>query len=221
MNKIKGIIFDVDGVIFDTERISAEFWDRTMRKHGYEMDVKTYAQVMGRNRQGVIDGLTEIYNNPKLDFDAISTEKTADMVEYLDSGRIPVKEGVFEIIKYLEDNNYKRAVATSTRKERAKRRLEKEHIYEHFQAFMYGDEVENSKPNPEIFLKAAEKIGLSPSECLVIEDSPSGVQAAYDGGFRCINVWDIKEPTEEMLNQTIYVCNSLLDVIDWLEKNNK
>ena len=143
------------------------------------------------------------------------------MVESLDSGRIPVKEGVFEIIKYLEDNGYKRAVATSTRKSRAKQRLEKEHIYEHFQAFMYGDEVTHSKPNPEIFLKAAEKINLKPEECLVIEDSPSGVKAAYDGGFKCINVWDIKEPTEEMLNQTETVCNSLLGVIDWLKENNR
>lgn len=222
MRKIKGVIFDVDGVIFDTERISAEFWDKTMRKYGYTMGVKTYANVMGRDRAGVIAGLEEAYNyDPKLDFGALSTEKTADMVEALDSGRIPVKEGVFEIIDYLEKNGYKKAVATSTRKSRAKKRLEKEHIYEHMDAFMYGDEVKESKPNPEIFLKAAEKINLKPEECLVIEDSPAGIEAARAGGFLCINVVDLKEPTDEMIAHSLARYNSLLEVIDWLEENNK
>lgn len=222
MEKIKGIIFDVDGVIFDTERISAQFWDKTMKKYGYSMDIKTYAGVMGRDRQGIISGLSEAYgNNPKLDFAVLSEEKTAAMVESLDSGRIPVKEGVFEVLDYLKKNGYRIAVATSTRKERAKKRLEKEHVYEHIDAFMYGDEVERSKPNPEIFLKAAEKIGLEPEQCLVIEDSPAGIEAAKRGGFRCINIIDLKEPTEEMIKNTVARYRSLNDLISWLEENNK
>lgn len=221
MKKIKGVIFDVDGVIFDTERISSEFWTKTMKKHGYHMDNEIYSQVMGRNAEGVISGLEEIYKDPNIDFRAISKEKVADMVEYLDTGDIPVKTGVFEIIDYLEKNDYKRAVATSTRKERAKKRLEKEGIYKHMHAFMYGDEVTHSKPNPEIFLRAAEKINLKPEECLVIEDSPAGVEAASRGGFVCINVVDMKQPTEEMKRDTVAIYDDRFGVIDWLEENNK
>ena len=220
MNKIKGIIFDVDGVIFDTERISSEFWIKTMKKHGHHMDHEIYSQIMGRNSEGIISGLEEIYKDPNIDFRAISKEKVDDMVEYLDSGDIPVKTGVFEIIDYLEKNGYKRAVATSTRKKRAKRRLEKEGIYKHMNAFMYGDEVIHSKPDPEIFLMAAKKIGLKPEECLVIEDSPAGVEAAIKGGFLCINVVDMKQPTEYIKKNTAAVCDDLFGVIEWLEKNN-
>lgn len=221
MKKIKGVIFDVDGVIFDTERMSSAFWAKTMAKYGYKMDDSIYTQVMGRNRAGLIAGLEEIYQDPSIDFDSISTEKTAAMVAELDANPIPVLPGVYEIVDYLEKNEYKRAIATSTREERSVSRLKRTNLYDRFQGYMYGDWVEHSKPNPEIFLKAAEQLGLKPEECLVLEDSPSGVEAAYNGGFPCINVVDFKEPTEAMIKHSIARCRGLLEVIDWLEENNK
>ncbi|WAW15025.1 HAD family hydrolase [Peptostreptococcus equinus] len=221
MKNIKGVIFDVDGVIFDTERMSSTFWTKTMAKYGYKMDDSIYTQVMGRNRTGLIKGLEEIYNDSSIDFDSISREKTAAMVAKLDSSPIPVLPGVYEIVDYLEKNGYKRAIATSTREDRSVDRLKRTNLYDRFQGYMYGDWVEHSKPNPEIFLKAAEQLGLEPKECLILEDSPSGVEAAYNGGFPCINVVDFKQPTEAMKNQSIARCDGLLEVIDWLEKNNK
>ncbi len=221
MNKIKGIIFDVDGVIFDTERMSSDFWTKTMKKYGYEMGDAEYSQVMGRNRAGIIEGLEKIYAGSGLDFESLANEKTEAMVAQLDAYPIPILPGVFEIIDYIDKRGYKKGIATSTRKIRAENRLKKEHVYEHFDAYMYGDEVVDSKPNPEIFLKVADKLGLSPKECLVLEDSPSGVEAAYRGGFRCINIVGIKEPTQDMIDHTEARLNSLLELIDWLECNDK
>lgn len=220
MNNIKAIIFDVDGVIFDTERMSARYWVATMSKYGYEMTEDTYKKVMGRNFEGIVSGLQEIYNNPEIDFRTIALEKRESMVEELDKNRIPVLPGVYQLLDFLKENEYKIGIATSTRKERAKERLIKEDIFKYVDSDMYGDEVKNSKPSPEIFLKVAEKLNLKPSQCLVIEDSPSGLKAARDGGFISVNVVDFKEPDEEMKKNTDFVFNDLFEVISWLNKNN-
>ncbi|WP_101772553.1 HAD family hydrolase [Peptostreptococcus faecalis] len=220
MSNIKGVIFDMDGVIFDTESMSSDFWRKTMAKYGHEMNDEIYSEVMGRNKEGVIEGLESIYKDPSIDFRKISEEKTAAMVEQLDKNPIPTLPGIYEIIEYLKLKGYKMGVATSTRKFRAEKRLKKENIYDHMHAFMYGDEVEKSKPHPEIFLKTAQMLNLEPGECLVLEDSPSGIEAAYNGGFKCINVVDMKKPTEQMKKRTIAICDDLFEVIDWLEENN-
>lgn len=220
MKDIKGIIFDMDGVIFDTERISCSFWQKKLKEHDMDMTEEMYTEIMGRNREGIIKGLESMFNRPEIDFYKLSDEKVVEMGQFLDSGRIPVLPGVFEIIDYLDKNGYKKAIATSTRRVKAEQRLKKEHILEHFDGIMYGDEVKISKPNPEIFMKAAEKLGLEPSEILILEDSPSGIEAAYNGGFRCINVVDMKNPTDEMKERTVAICDNLFEVIDWLEENN-
>lgn len=220
MKNIKGVIFDMDGVIFDTERMSSRFWQKTMAKYGYEINDEIYAEVMGRDREGIVKALEGIYKNPKIDFKSIAEEKTDAMVEELDKNPIPKLLGVDEILLFLKENNYKIAVATSTRKIRAEKRLKKEGLYDYFDAFMYGDDVNRSKPNPEIFLRAAEKLGLDPKNCLILEDSPSGIEAAYNGGFSCINVVDMKKPTEKMKSETIEICDNLFEVIEWLKHNN-
>lgn len=220
MKKIKGIIFDMDGVIFDTERISCRFWQKKLKEHGMDMTEDMYTEIMGRNRVGIIKGLESMFNRPEIDFYKLSDEKVAQMGEFLDTGRIPVLPGVFEIIDYLDKNGYKKSIATSTRRVKAESRLKKENLFDHFDSVMYGDDVKISKPNPEIFLKTAEKMELNPSEILILEDSPSGIEAAYNGGFRCINVVDMKKPTDEMKSRTIAICDNLFDVIEWLEKNN-
>lgn len=220
MKKIKGIIFDMDGVIFDTERISCRFWQKKLKEHGMDMTEDMYTEIMGRNRVGIIKGLESMFNRPEIDFYKLSDEKVAQMGEFLDTGRIPVLPGVFEIIDYLDKNGYKKSIATSTRRVKAESRLKKENLFDHFDSIMYGDDVKISKPNPEIFLKTAEKMELNPSEILILEDSPSGIEAAYNGGFRCINVVDMKKPTDEMKSRTIAICDNLFDVIEWLEKNN-
>lgn len=220
MKNIKGVIFDMDGVIFDTERMSSRFWQKTMAKYGYEINDEIYTEIMGRDREGIVRALEEIYKNPEIDFKSIAEEKTDAMVEELDKNPIPKLLGIDEILIYLKENNYKLAVATSTRKIRAEKRLKKEGLYDYFDAFMYGDDVVRSKPNPEIFLRAAKMLDLDPKNCLILEDSPSGIEAAYSGGFPCINVVDMKKPTEKMKSETIAICDNLLEVIDWLKENN-
>lgn len=220
MKKIKGVIFDVDGVIFDTESMSAEFWKKTLKKYGIDMEKSVYSEIMGRNKAGIVEKFEEFYSQSNLDFWKLSDEKTEAMVNQLDNNPIPIMPGVFEILDYLKEKGYKLGVASSTRADRSIKRLKKENLYDYFEAFMFGDQVKESKPNPEIFLKTAEKLGIKPEECLILEDSPSGIEAAFKGGFNCINVVDQKQPDEEMKSRTIAICYNLKEVIDWLEKNN-
>ncbi len=109
------------------------------------------------------------------------------------------------------------AVATSTKRERAVKRLAKANLKDCFDAIVCGDDVVNSKPNPEIFLKAAKKINVNPKNCIVIEDSPMGVEAAYNGGIRCINVPDLKEPDEQIKSQSHKILENLLEVREYLK----
>ncbi|MDU4935407.1 MAG: HAD family phosphatase [Peptostreptococcaceae bacterium] len=216
MWKIKGIIFDMDGVLVDTERISFKFWEKSFEKYGYKYSMDTHLSLIGRNNNSIRNILGETFGT-EFPLDEICNYKSESMIKYLLEEGTPLKIGVFELLDYLRENNYKIAVATSTHKERAIQRLESVGIKEKFDDMVCGDEIEHSKPNPEIFLKAAEKLGLKPEECIVIEDSPAGVEAGYKGGMTVINVPDMKMPDEEMKKYSSLICNNLLDVKEYLE----
>lgn len=138
------------------------------------------------------------------------------MFNYLDENKVLLKYSVYEILAYLKENNYKIAVATSTNRERAIKRLQGVDIYEKIDVIVCGDEVINSKPNPEIFLKTAKILNLCTKNCLVIEDSPVGVEAAYKGNIKVINVTDIKELDECMRKYALKICSNLIEVKDCL-----
>lgn len=216
MWKIKGIIFDMDGVLVDTERISFKFWEKSFEKYGYKYSMDTHLSLIGRNNNSIRNILGETFGT-EFPLDEICNYKSESMIKYLLEEGTPLKIGVFELLDYLRENNYKIAVATSTHKERAIQRLESVGIKEKFDDMVCGDEIEHYKPNPEIFLKAAEKLGLKPEECIVIEDSPAGVEAGYKGGMTVINVPDMKMPDEEMKKYSSLICNNLLDVKEYLE----
>ena len=216
MWKIKGIIFDMDGVLVDTERISFKFWEKSFEKYGYKYSMDTHLSLIGRNNNSIRNILGETFGT-EFPLDEICNYKSESRIKYLLEEGTPLKIGVFELLDYLRENNYKIAVATSTHKERAIQRLESVGIKEKFDDMVCGDEIEHYKPNPEIFLKAAEKLGLKPEECIVIEDSPAGVEAGYKGGMTVINVPDMKMPDEEMKKYSSLICNNLLDVKEYLE----
>lgn len=216
MGEIKGIIFDMDGVLVDSERVSYKFWTKAFEKYGYDYSMEVHYNLLGRNTSSIRNVLGNIFGE-ELPLDDIYKYKTEEMLKYLEDIGVPAKTGVFEILEFLKSNGYKIALATSTNRDKAIQRLERAGISVQFDAMICGDEVENSKPNPEIFLKAAKKLNLNPKECMVIEDSPAGVEAGYQGGMKVINIPDMKEPDNEVIEKSYMICNSLLDVIDCLK----
>ncbi len=215
MNIIKAVIFDMDGVLVDTEVISRRFWYEAIEHFGYEFQKEVFLSMLGRNEEGVKEELKNYYGD---DFPVheVYEYKLNNMLKYLDENIVPTKKGVYEILDYLRENNYKIAVATSTYRSRAIQRLKRVNIHDKFDVMVYGDEVIKSKPNPEIFLKAAKALDIDPKNCLVIEDSPAGVEAAYKGHIKVINVPDLKEPDDYIKKYALKICSDLIEVKEYL-----
>ena len=149
--------------------------------------------------------------------ESLYEKKIKHQMNAIEKDGIPLKRGIHELLDYLKKNGYKVAVATSTSRDRAEHLLKLGGVLEKADYVICGDEVVNSKPDPEIFLKAAEKLGVEPKECMVLEDSGAGIEAAYSAGMLGVNIPDMKEPDENMKSKSYRICESLLDVIDILE----
>lgn len=218
MRKIEGVIFDMDGLLFDTERVSYSFWKDILKKYGYIMDNEVYtSSLMGRTHKASNKKLIKKYGE---DFPIlkIRAERNKCMLEFIQDNGVPVKSGVYELLDFLVAKKYKVALATSTARERTINLLEMANIRNKFTSITCGDDVINSKPNPEIFLKAAEKLEVDPKKCIVLEDSPAGIEAAYNAGMMPINVPDLKDLDDKTKSLAYVICGSLLEVKDYLRK---
>ncbi len=216
MKNIKAVIFDMDGILIDTERISFNAFKEVLKGYNYEMSEEFYLTMIGRNVKSIKEVMLREYGD-SFPFDEIYEKKVKIAVETIDRDGVIIKPGVHELVDYLKDNNYKIAVATSTRKERAHYLLEQIGIKHKVDYIICGDQVINSKPDPEIFLKAAKGLGIEPQNCMVIEDSDAGILAASRAGMKGINVPDMKKPDENMKKLAFKICSSLLDVKTYME----
>ncbi|AGF56368.1 beta-phosphoglucomutase family hydrolase [Clostridium saccharoperbutylacetonicum] len=220
MNKIQGIIFDMDGVIIDSERISFKCFQEVFKEYNYEIDEKFYLKVIGRNYAGIEDIMKKEYGDD-FPFETIYRKKADLAYEVTDRDGVIVKPGVHELMDYLKENGYKIAVATSTRRERALQLLEEAKVKAKVDFVVCGDEVENSKPNPEIFLKAAKGLGVKAGKCIVIEDSDAGITAAHAAKMIGIHVPDMKQLEVETKALAFKVCKSLFEVKEYLDEVGK
>ncbi|MDR3589070.1 MAG: HAD family phosphatase [Negativicutes bacterium] len=217
MNDLELIIFDMDGLMFDTERIAFACWKEAAYKNGYEIDEKIFAEVIGVN----LAREKEIYLTHfglQFPFEKIESERFNLAEKFLAANGVPIKRGLYELLDYLDTLDIKKAVATSTSKDRAVSLLKKAGIDRRFDYVLCGDEVEKSKPHPDIFLKVAAKLGCAPKRCLVLEDSEAGVIAAYRAGMPSIMIPDRKEPGENVKVLALKQMLSLLDVKLYLEE---
>lgn len=198
MKDIKAIIFDMDGVIFDTEKSYLDIWTRVFHKYGYKLDQNIYISLMGTGRNNVMKVFKEKYGE-HLPIIEMYKEKDKILMDVIKKGDVPIKDGAQELLLYLKRNNFKIALATSARRNRLDVQIEMHDIFRLFDVIVCGDDVKNGKPDPEIFLKAAEKISVNPENCIVIEDSLAGIKAAYKGGMNGFHVQDLKIADEEIL----------------------
>lgn len=216
MEKIEAVLFDMDGVIFDTERIYLEIWTSVFNKYGYKMTKDVYVTVMGRGRENVIKTFVDIYGND-LPIMKMYDEKDELLLQIIDAGEVPIKPGAIEIIKSLKKNGYKVALATSAKRNRLDKQLKIGNIKDIFDAIVCGDDVTNAKPDPEIFLDAAKKLSVSPKKCIVIEDSPAGIKAAYNAKMVGLHVEDLKKSDEEIKKYCNRSFGNLFEIKEYLK----
>lgn len=194
----KAVIFDMDGVIFDTEKVYLDIWIEVFEKYGYKMTKELYVNVMGTGRKNVIKTFLENFGDD-LPIEKMYEEKDNQLFYRIENQGIPLKEGVKELFSMLKEKDYKIALATSAKKERVEKQIKDKWLKESFDAIVCGDDVEKGKPSPDIFLKAAKEIDVEPENCFVVEDSPAGIKAAFSGGMKGIHVEDLKVADEEIL----------------------
>lgn len=182
---IKGAIFDLDGVIVDTVPFHFKAWQKMFNQYGHDFAMADYlAKVDGRPRlEGAAAILTEL---SPAEIVKAGDIKQGYYLEFLDSEPLEVFESTIKLIKEMKTNKIKLAAASSSKN--AVMILKKIKIFDLFEANVSGSDFEKGKPDPEIFLTAAKKIGLTPAECVVFEDAKSGVEAAFAGGFSCVGI---------------------------------
>lgn len=211
MTDLELIIFDMDGLMFDTERISFSCWRQAALRYGYALDEQFYTKVIGSN---VVRGKEMFLAHFGQDFPhGIIRSETLEIIgRALQANGVPVKEGLYELLDYIEQLNLKKAVATSTSRDRTVELLKMAGINNRFDYILCGDEIENSKPHPEIFLKVAMNLGCLPEKCLVLEDSEAGILAAHSAGMISVMIADMKEPDDDIKILPLKQMKSLTEV---------
>ena len=212
---IKAIIFDLDGVIFDTERLYLEVWKEIFFKYGYKLEDEVYFSVMGKGRKRVKEIYIEKFGRV-LKIDEMYIKKDERLNDRIYSDKNLLKQGVVEILILLKANNYKIGLATSAKRDRVERMLNDYNIYQFFDVIVTGEEIENSKPSPEIYLKVMDKLTVKANNCLVIEDSLAGVEAGLKSGSQVIHIKDLVD----IKNKDVISMKSILELKEYINKSN-
>ncbi len=213
---IRGVIFDMDGLMFDTERVSMRVWNEQLAKHGWTFTEELGNRIRGCNDAGICAALTAGYG-PNFEYVPVRNGVRQRLAQLLDEEGMPVKPGLTQLLDWLRAHHIPCAVASSSRKATVEHHCKQAGVLEYFDHLVCGDMVQHSKPDPEIFLKAAQLLNVAPAECLVLEDSFNGVRAGAAGGFVTVMVPDLDQPSPEISALYTAKADSLLTVRDWLE----
>lgn len=217
---MKAVIFDMDGVIFDSERLVLEGWLELGKKYGIPDIDKVFPKCIGSNAVASKQIFLDYYGED-FPYDTYKQETSADYHAKYDGGRLPMKRGIKELLQFLKENGYHIGLASSTRYEVVRQQLEDAGILPYFETLTCGDMVKKSKPEPDIFLKAAETLGVHPQDCIVIEDSYNGIRAASRACMFPIMVPDMIAPDEEMEQLAKAIFSDLYEVRDFLSKKKE
>ena len=218
MKKIKAVVFDMDGIIFDSEAKVIECWVEIADKYGIK-DVETMCRkCLGTNSAETRRIALEFYGR---DFPYDEYKKESSELYHLryDGGRLPMKPYIRELLEYLKQKGLRIALASSTRTQVVQNQLRDAEILSYFDKLVCGDMVSRSKPEPDIFLKACEELSVAPDEAYAIEDSYNGIRSAHSAGMHPIMVPDLAPPTEEMQQLAEVILPSLREVKQYINDN--
>ena len=216
LSELDAIVFDMDGVIFDTETIALRSWQDTADAHNLGDITKTAMKCVGRSTVDTLKIFEEAYGD-KVSIEAMHAECIERFNEIMQTEGLPVKLGARELLEHLKANGIKVALASSTTYDRVVMELKDADLFKYFRVIVGGDMIEHSKPEPEIYLLACEKLGADPKRSAAVEDSRNGIISASRAGMMPFLVPDIIEPDEEMKQLAHKQFKDLLEVKDYLE----
>jgi HAD superfamily hydrolase (TIGR01509 family) len=205
------VIFDMDGLMFDTEKVSFQSFIKSCEFYGYALDEITFRRTIGVN----LIRVKEIYQQrfgKEFPFDMVLAKKLEFATQYMEDNGVPIKEGLYELLDFLAKNKIKKAVATSSNRKTAMHLLALANVLKSFDYALYGDELKKSKPEPDIFLAVAKRMNCLPENCIVLEDSPLGVLAGSRAGMKVIMIPDLLQPDKDTQKLLFKEMKTLLEV---------
>ena len=215
---IKAVVFDFDGLMFDTEILWKRVFQKYNKKFNINLTEKTRASFIGKNENLVRQELRAAY--PTLDVDKYRDAQLEEVNKIILSGKPKAKKGLFELLNYLQNNNYKMAIISGNSLAKMSFLLAKNNIdVGLFHPIISRDSNMESKPSPQPFLYCAKQMGVKPCQCVMLEDAYNGIRGAYDAGCKSIMIPDTVPVTEEM-RQKATILNNLTEVITYLQNQN-
>lgn len=193
---IKGAVFDMDGLMFDTENLTYRAWQKAMDDAKIPYSFEIYKKTIGKRTAEVQKFYKALYGEG-FDYQSLRSAGNRYFSDEIQKNGVPVKRGLYNILKFFRDNSVKIALATSSSRAYAVEMLKKAKVESYFDAYICGDTVKNGKPHPEVFLTAAKALDLSKDDCIVFEDSLTGVDAGINAKMRVIMIPDFIKPDDE------------------------
>lgn len=211
------VIFDMDGIIFDSERLILDCWEEVCGKHQFTDIREALIKCIGTNKVKTDEIMTQYFGNAS-DYGKYAKEASRLFHTYAAGNGLPMKKGARELLQYLKDERVPIGLASSTRLAVVEEELKEAGLYDYFQVVMGGDQLKRSKPEPDIYLMTCEKMGIEPERVYAIEDSHNGIRAAYRAGMMPVMVPDILPATEEMQEMSVAVYDDLLQVKEYFRE---
>lgn len=220
MRSVSGILFDMDGLVLDSEKLYTRFWREAARELGYPM---SWEQALGMRRLNSKYGQRYLEHcfGPEIDYNRVRTVRIRRMDAWVSKHGIEAKNGVRELLSYLHSHHLPCAIATSSPPDRVRDYLMPLKLYEQFDTVCSGYEVAEGKPAPDIYLYSASKLTLKPEKCLALEDSPAGIESAWRAGCLPVVIPDQDRPSEETLAKCFAASDSLSDICPLLDLLNE
>ena len=194
---IKLVIFDVDGTLVDSEVVFVKAAIKNMEVNGYNIPMSAIMGIIGQNR---VAGkkLIESTQDDSFDYDKYIKDYEKIRSEILEKEPLKLKKGALNILNYCKEHDIKMAIATSTARDKQTKVLTELGIIDYFDYMVFGDEIKNSKPDPEIYLKVFEHYNIDKDEMIIYEDSKNGILSAHNAGIRVVYIKDIVDVEEEV-----------------------
>lgn len=214
------IIFDMDGLMFDTEIVGRQAMREVLSSYGYTLTDEFYLELVGTSGKIAKERIMNHYG-PNYPYNEITRKTNQLLLDLIEKNGLVIKPGLKELLTYLKKEGIACCVASSSSRRLVMHYLEQSGLQDYFKFIVGGDEVTKTKPDPAIFLKALTKANVKSSQALVLEDSQNGILASTNANIPVICIPDLKQPEEKIAKLCEHVFTTLHDVINYLEANKK
>ncbi|WP_106476156.1 HAD family hydrolase [Phytohalomonas tamaricis] len=215
---LKGILFDFDGTLADSENGHRDVWNDILAEFSVELDKETYkSNYSGIPAPAGAKRMVEDYDLP-IESDELVKRKVERTVKHFSEQPVELMAHAREILEWAKDRGLRTALVTGSGRDELMPTVKHHELEKYFEFIITRNDVENSKPDPECYLKMMEQLGLSAEECLVMEDTEHGVKAGRNAGIEVIAVPN-EYSVEHDFSDTVYTATDLKQAIEWIERH--